>query len=462
MIDIDHFKRINDQHGHAAGDEVLRRVAREALSAMRVADVLARWGGDEFVLLLSDASAAVGARRRRAPAPTHRGAVAAGRRAGPARHGVGRPGRAHRRRVGGAALERADAALYEAKAQGRNRIVVASSVGRVMTPAASAAAPCAARAGRGRRLGHQLRRHQVGAGHLAAAAAGARCASRWRSRRPHCSSPGPPVPWRALAAYGVLIGAGQFGVAVRRDARRHHAGPGLAGDPDAGLLHHRPGDGAGRRARARLPVAGAGAGGRRPGADRAAHRCEHHAARAGAGAAGGAVLGRRQPGGQARRAASTCWASWSGRACSRCRRWRCCRCWFEGPQAIARGLAAAGPGVWAAVLWQSLGNTLFGYGAWAWLLARHPAATVTPMALLVPVFGIGASALLLGEPLPAWKLARRGTGDGRPGAEHALAAYRALSRAGRRPAHLGHSTHMRSGCFMRPACCSARSPQPQK
>ncbi|MES2956771.1 MAG: EamA family transporter [Pseudomonadota bacterium] len=77
---------------------------------------------------------------------------------------------------------------------------------------------------------------------------------------------------------------------------------------------------------------------------------------------------------------------------------------LEGPSAIAHGLAAAGPGVWAAVLWQSIGNTLFGFGAWAWLLARHPAATVTPMALLVPVFGMGASAWLLAEPLPPWKL----------------------------------------------------------
>jgi len=79
--------------------------------------------------------------------------------------------------------------------------------------------------------------------------------------------------------------------------------------------------------------------------------------------------------------------------------------WLEGPQAIAQGLSAAGPGVWAAVLWQSLGNTLFGYGSWAWLLARHPAVTVTPLALLVPVFGMGASAWWLGEALPAWKLA---------------------------------------------------------
>jgi O-acetylserine/cysteine efflux transporter len=77
---------------------------------------------------------------------------------------------------------------------------------------------------------------------------------------------------------------------------------------------------------------------------------------------------------------------------------------MEGPQAMLHGLQAADAGTWAAVLWQSAGNTLFGYAAWAWLLARHPAATVAPMALLVPVFGMSASAFWLGEPLPAWKL----------------------------------------------------------
>ena len=76
----------------------------------------------------------------------------------------------------------------------------------------------------------------------------------------------------------------------------------------------------------------------------------------------------------------------------------------EGPARMAQGLAAADAGVWAAVVWQAVGNSLFGYAAWGWLLARHPAATVAPMALLVPVFGMGASALLLGEGLPAWKL----------------------------------------------------------
>ena len=78
--------------------------------------------------------------------------------------------------------------------------------------------------------------------------------------------------------------------------------------------------------------------------------------------------------------------------------------------ASASGAMRRGEGcmTWAAVAWQSWGNTLFGYAAWGWLLARHPASTITPMALLVPVFGMGASALLLAEPLPAWKLIAAG------------------------------------------------------
>lgn len=77
---------------------------------------------------------------------------------------------------------------------------------------------------------------------------------------------------------------------------------------------------------------------------------------------------------------------------------------LEGPHAILQGLRVANAETWAAVLWQSAANTLFGYAAWAWLLARHSTATVVPMALLVPVFGMGASAAWLGEPLFPWKL----------------------------------------------------------
>ena len=71
---------------------------------------------------------------------------------------------------------------------------------------------------------------------------------------------------------------------------------------------------------------------------------------------------------------------------------------------MADAMEHASAGVWLSVFWQALGNTLFGYGVWNWLLARHPAATVAPLALLVPVFGMGASALSLGESLPGWKL----------------------------------------------------------
>jgi O-acetylserine/cysteine efflux transporter len=77
---------------------------------------------------------------------------------------------------------------------------------------------------------------------------------------------------------------------------------------------------------------------------------------------------------------------------------------LEGPAAIAGGLARATPLTWIAVLWQSVGNTMFGYACWAWLLSRYPAATVAPVSLLVPVFGFGASAALLGEPMPSWKI----------------------------------------------------------
>ena len=59
---------------------------------------------------------------------------------------------------------------------------------------------------------------------------------------------------------------------------------------------------------------------------------------------------------------------------------------------------------WATILWQSIGNMLIGYGVWNMLLHRYPAASVSPWALLVPVFGMGASSLLLNEAMPWWKL----------------------------------------------------------
>ena len=82
---------------------------------------------------------------------------------------------------------------------------------------------------------------------------------------------------------------------------------------------------------------------------------------------------------------------------------------FEGGASHLWELSlAASPGAWIAVLWQSWANTVFGYAAWGWLLSKHPAAVVAPAPLLVPIFGMGASAFFLDEALPMWKLMAAG------------------------------------------------------
>ena len=78
---------------------------------------------------------------------------------------------------------------------------------------------------------------------------------------------------------------------------------------------------------------------------------------------------------------------------------------IEGPAAITTAVTQADVYGWAGVLWQSVGNTMFGYACWGWLLARHPAATIAPLALLVPVSGLATAIWWLGEPLPLWKIA---------------------------------------------------------
>jgi O-acetylserine/cysteine efflux transporter len=77
---------------------------------------------------------------------------------------------------------------------------------------------------------------------------------------------------------------------------------------------------------------------------------------------------------------------------------------IDGLSAIENGLLHADAFAWGGVLWQSFGNTLFGFGCWGWLLARYPTATVAPTALLVPVVGLASAVWFLGEPLPTWKI----------------------------------------------------------
>jgi O-acetylserine/cysteine efflux transporter len=78
---------------------------------------------------------------------------------------------------------------------------------------------------------------------------------------------------------------------------------------------------------------------------------------------------------------------------------------FEGPELIVRSLTQVGGTAVLSVAYIVYLSTLVAYSLWSWLLARHPATTVTPFALLVPVVGLLSSALLLGESLPAWKVA---------------------------------------------------------
>jgi O-acetylserine/cysteine efflux transporter len=81
-----------------------------------------------------------------------------------------------------------------------------------------------------------------------------------------------------------------------------------------------------------------------------------------------------------------------------------CSLMLEGSDRVMQALSGASAIAWLVVAWQVVGNSLFGYGVWTWLLARHAAAKVSPLALLVPVFGMSSSALVLGESLDSWKL----------------------------------------------------------
>jgi diguanylate cyclase (GGDEF)-like protein len=126
MIDVDRFKAINDRHGHAVGDEVLRAVAARAAGSMRAGDTVGRLGGDEFALLLVGATLAeaVGVAERVTAAVA---AVEVASRGGAVCPTVSvgvaevRAGEAD---AVGAALAAADTALYDAKRRGRGRVEV--------------------------------------------------------------------------------------------------------------------------------------------------------------------------------------------------------------------------------------------------------------------------------------------------------------------------------------------------
>ena len=124
QLDLDHFKAVNDTHGHAGGDLALQAFARTVVASVRATDILARWGGEEFVLLMDNTMAEDGAQLLERV----RAAVAAMPVAlpgGAALHLTVSVGAAqlHTDETPVALLQRADAALYAAKRQGRDRVV---------------------------------------------------------------------------------------------------------------------------------------------------------------------------------------------------------------------------------------------------------------------------------------------------------------------------------------------------
>jgi len=132
LVDVDHFKTINDQLGHLAGDEVLRRVPRLVADAIRVEDVLCRCGGDELAIMLRQISPAqaqsFAERIRRTIATSHFSAHDQGGQAHPLRVsvsiGVATFDPTRHRRAADLVAE-ADRFLYLAKQHGRNRVASA-------------------------------------------------------------------------------------------------------------------------------------------------------------------------------------------------------------------------------------------------------------------------------------------------------------------------------------------------
>ena len=140
QLDIDHFKPINDQHGHATGDRALQAFAGTVRACVRDTDFLARWGGEEFVLMLTDSSAdqARGLLERiRQAVQALEIAHSAGSLQLTVSIGLAQhlPGDTVER-----TLERADQALYRAKALGRNRVVVAPAARRTVSVGSNARA----------------------------------------------------------------------------------------------------------------------------------------------------------------------------------------------------------------------------------------------------------------------------------------------------------------------------------
>ncbi len=132
MLDIDHFKRVNDNWGHAAGDAVLREIAQRIESQVRASDVAARYGGEEFVVLLpgTDVGSALLLAERIRTAVSAKPVDLPNGDTVTITASIGisevhpEPRANDLKTVGDSLIARADVALYAAKSAGRDRVMV--------------------------------------------------------------------------------------------------------------------------------------------------------------------------------------------------------------------------------------------------------------------------------------------------------------------------------------------------
>src|SRR6185295_14905382 len=142
LLDVDHFKRFNDTHGHQSGDEALRRVGTALAAAVRSSDVVCRYGGEEFLIFLPDCNLTEAGTKAEAIRAAVAGTsmsiseriipnvtISIGLAMFPV-HGTTRA----------QLIEHADAALYRAKGAGRNRVMVAEPLSPITRDSGTAQA----------------------------------------------------------------------------------------------------------------------------------------------------------------------------------------------------------------------------------------------------------------------------------------------------------------------------------
>ena len=136
VLDIDHFKKVNDTHGHAGGDLVLKAVAKALLECVRPMDLVARVGGEEFAIVMPNCASAFGevvAERVRRRVEAMAVAVGVSQQLNVSVSIGGAFAPQWVRSSSGLWIERADVQLYRAKAEGRNRVCLEPSAVSVVS-----------------------------------------------------------------------------------------------------------------------------------------------------------------------------------------------------------------------------------------------------------------------------------------------------------------------------------------